>query len=297
MKKSLLISIFLISTNTTARTCDISPYADLEKIIGMEVGNQKDCLKSLAFAPTTPPYPKSYFQKLGSEEVFVINCYLGEEDYKKFDRFFFLTDGGIKSLKYPKYFYKIGIDTVNLPRNVVHFKDGASDYYMVPDIVGQPTIHTSDKLPQIGQQTGNSITRIRNEYIKKYEDYLRSKGQISAINLELSDEEEVKKIMPCFEKKQRDIVTDYMRAKFQNMIPSYNTLVKDHNLFKDLTTEASQKYQRSWFELKDMIVKDLLQSNPTCKGVIEEKDIESEFEKNWGENKKLYEVIHHRFSP
>jgi hypothetical protein len=328
MKKIFIFATLAVTTTSYARLCDISPYADLEEVVASSFDQQKECLKSLAFAPTTPPYPKERFQKMAGNEVYVISCNLGEKDDEKFDRFLYITKDGIKSLKYPKYFYKVGqvppnarylytnsqtkieyymtttppieevqVPLAQLPRNVIHFKDGATDYYMVPDIVGQPEVFTADKLQQISQDTGYSLNKIRNDYIKKYEDYLASKGQSSAIKLTLADKDETETLMPCLEQKQQDAVKDYMSAKFRSIVPAYGTIISDHNKFNELPPEARLKYERPWAQLKEMIVKDLLQSNPSCQGVVEEQKIYEAFDKTWGQNAAIYEGIRKRFNP
>jgi hypothetical protein len=75
---------------------------------------------------------------------------------------------------------------------------------------------------------------VTDEYIKKYEDHLRSIGQISAINLQYSSDEEVSEIMSCLSKKQQNAVKEYMGGKFRGTIPAYSTIVNDHNLFSNL---------------------------------------------------------------
>lgn len=270
-------------------------FEDFDQLVEAKFSAQKSCLHSMAHAPTTPPSSRLPFQTMGSNEVFAINCYLGPADYQKHDRYMFVTDTGIKSLKLPKYFYPSGGDTAELPRNVIHFKENNIDYYIVPNIVGEPIVHTADQLPRIAQELGTSLNRIRNEYIKKYEDHLRSIGQSSAINLQYSSDEEVSEIMSCLSKKQQNAVKEYMGGKFRGTIPAYSTIVNDHNLFSNLPEAQREKYRLAWSQLKQRVMDDVIESNPVCQSVLSFEEIDKAFEDNWGRNKDIYSRIHTRF--
>jgi hypothetical protein len=132
--------------------------------------------------------------------------------------------------------------------------------------------------------------------IKKYEDYLKSVGKLDEIIVK-SDPASIEKAMPCFEKVQQDTVKTYFFGKFGKVIPSYSTIISDHNKFNDLDEESRKKYLKPFDELKKEIISDLADAQPICNGVISDEILEAAFERSWGENKKYYEVIRKRFTP
>ena len=260
--------------------------------IDSKFSHLKQCLKSLAYAPTTPDYPKSLFKNIGNEEIFATHCYLDDGD--QFESFMFLTDSGVKALKFPVYKFMVGIDHTSLPGDITHFKYDNKDYYVNPSY-GDARILTYDKVPVLAEELMKSMDKV-NRSIKKYEDYLKSVNKISEINIK-SDPIAVESVMPCLEKNQRETVKTYMYGKFKDTIPAMGTIVDDYNQFNKVREEAKQKYSRPFEDLRNEIQKDLFASHPVCKGVIDEKMIAEVFEKSWGENGVRYELLRKRYFP
>jgi hypothetical protein len=257
-------------------------------------GKTKECLKSLAYAPSNPGFSKYYFQKFGGKEDFVFFCHTGD---KAHSRILFLEETGIQSLKLPIYYYMSGIDHTDLPRNILHFKGQNKDFYVQYEYSDVATVVTADKLPAISKDMMISMTRIQNEYIKKYETWLKSENKESAITLGVPDESEMKILMSCLEEKQQDVVDLYLQTKFTSKFPAYGTMVDDSRNRDTISAEKKSKYQRPWADLEAEFIADISQSHPSCEGIVSAESKLKAFEHSFAKNKQVYENLRRVFFP
>lgn len=293
-KKSMnyLILIFL-STISLAGPRGIASFE--EKVTSQSF---KACIHSLANAPTTPLYPKTYFQDLAGEESFTLRCH--QEDTKDFMRWVFVTDTEYKALTLPMYYYKInyrdgGTDSTELPRNVIHFKYNKKDLYLEMGFVDSATIRTPAELPMVARETMSSLTKIQNEYVKKYEDWLRAKGAIKSIEVYPMDAQELDYVQSCLDKKLRAILDTYLTNKFGKIIPAYGTIVNDSRNYQSLDQTSRQRYQKPFEDIELEVLEDVDKLHPACQGVITETTTKASFEKSFGKNRAPYETLRRVF--
>jgi hypothetical protein len=296
---SILMTFSARGAECTTKKVD-SPFAKLEAIADSPFIAQKNCLRSLADAPTTPPISKQFFKKIGDEEVYAAFCYL--PDGEDFSTFMFLTDKGLKALKLPVYHFTVPIynkkgellynQSASLPGDITHFKYESKDYYIRAGYPGESQIMTYGQVPALASELGMSMSRVDGK-IKKYEDYLKGVDKISAINVSI-DPAAVETVVPCLLNYQQQAIETYMFGKFKDVMPAYGTLMSDHNNFNNTTEETKKKYARSFDSLRSEIQKDVLSSHPLCVGILDDKMIETAFDKHWGKNKSYFEGFRKR---
>ena len=260
------------------------PKADAKQIM--------QCLHDLSFAQTTPEFPRTLFKTIGTEEIYATHCYLADSD--QYESYIFISNNGVKALKFPVYKFMIGIDHTSLPGDITHFKYNQKDYYINPDF-GNAKILTKEQLPALSEELMKSMPSV-NRQIKKYEDYLISQKKLDAINV-TNDSLAVESVMPCLEQNKLSLLKDYFFGKFKDSIPPMGTIVKDWNQFDSISSEEKQKYTRSFDQLKSDVIKDVLSSQPSCIGILDNSLIESAFNKCWGENQERYDALHTRYFP
>ncbi len=282
----LLISFFVY-----AEQCDV---AATQPIALNTFGKTKACLSAIANAPGSPEFSKMYFQKMDAKEDFVFFCHT---DDKTHSRILFLEDDGIQTLKLPIYYYMSGIDHTDLPRNILHFKNQNKDFYIQYEYYDVANVVTADKLPALSKEMMISMSRIQNEYIKKYEAWLKSENKEATIKLVSPDEGEMKILTTCLESKQQEVVALYLQSKFLPKIPAYGTMVNDSHNRESLTSGDKAKYQRPWSEIEAEFMGELKKSYPICDGIVGEESVKQAFEKSFGKNKLPYESLRHYFFP
>jgi hypothetical protein len=258
----------------------------------------KACIQSLASAPSTPTYPKTYFQNLGSEESFTLRCH--QPDTKDFMRFVFVTDTEYRSLALPMYYYKHvyrdgSSESTELPRNVIHFQYQKKDYYLEMGFVDSADIRVPSELAEVAKRAMTTPTKIMSEYVKKYEAWLKTKGQEEAIQLKPTTEEELAYLQSCLDKKLGNITEVYLQNKFGKIIPPYGVMVNDSNAYQTLGQAEKEKYRRPFTELEAEVLEDVTKNHPACDGVIGQNLVKESFEKKFGKNRAPYETLRRVF--
>jgi hypothetical protein len=258
----------------------------------------KACVQSLANAPTTPTYPKTYFQLLGEEESFTLRCY--QADAKELMRFVFVTDSEFKSLALPMYYYKHiyrdgSTDSTELPRNVIHFKYQKKDYYLEMGFVDSADIRTPSELGEVAKRAMTTPTKIQNEYVKKYETWLKTQGLEEAIHLKSTSSDELAYLQSCLDKKLEDIIGIYLQNKFGKSIPAFGVIVNDSRAYRELAADQKEKYRRPFADIEMDVLEDMPQNHPACDGVISEKVVKKSFEDKFGKNRAPYETLRRVF--
>lgn len=256
-----------------------------EKIAVNTFGKTKACLTALADAPSTPGYPRMYFQKLGSKEDFAFRCHTENKTHM---RILFLEDDGLQSLKLPIYYYMSGIDHTDLPRNILHFKHQNNDYYIQFEYSDVVNVMTAEKLPAVTKEMMVSMSKVQNEYIKKYETWLKTQNKSDSIVLSSPTDDELPALLNCLEAKQQDVVNTYLQNKFKGKIPAYGTIIQNLKALKDLTQEQKAKYQRPWSEFETEFMRDIVKTHPVCDGIVTETSSRKALDSNFGRNKELY---------
>lgn len=254
-----------------------------------------DCIKSLSAVSTTPPFPKMYFQTLAGKEVFALRCHM--KDQKENMRFAILDSNGLRSLKLPIYYYKFvykdgSTDSTDLPRNVVHFKTQDKDHYFQLMYSDVAKIFGPEAIPEVAKEMLVTTSRIQNEYIKKYETWLKSRGEDKAIFLTDAGAEEATYLEPCFEAKAKEISGLYLQGRFLKLIPPYGVIFEDTRNYANLSAAAKEKYQRPWSEIEADVLKDISEGHPFCEGIVSETMVKANFDKFWDKNKAPYEALH-----
>ena len=283
--------LLFISTFALADQCE---KVSTDPIALNTFGKTKACLSAIANAPGSPEFSKMYFQKMDAKEHFVFFCHT---DDKTHSRILFLEDDGIQTLKLPIYYYMSGIDHTDLPRNILHFKNQNKDFYIQYEYADVANVVTSDKLPALAKDMMVSMSRIQNEYIKKYEAWLKTENKESAIKLAAPDEAEMKILMTCLEKKQQEVVNLYLQSKFLPKIPAYGTMVNDSRNRENMSSADKAKYERPWSDIESEFMDELKKSYPVCDGIVGEQSVKQAFEKSFGKNKVPYEVLRRYFYP
>lgn len=253
-----------------------------EKIAANTFGKTKECLTALADAPTTPGYPRMYFQKVGSKEDFAFRCHTEDKTHM---RILFLEDDGLQTLKLPIYYYMSGIDHTDLPRNILHFKHQNSYLYIQFEYSDVVNVMTADKLPAVTKEMMVSMTKVQNEYIKKYETWLKAQDKAAAIVMSSPSDEDLPVLLNCLEEKLQDVVNTYLQNKFNGHIPAYGTIIQNLRGLKDLTPEQKAKYQRPWNEIEKEFMTDIVKSHPVCDGVVTEASSKKALDRNFGKTK------------
>jgi hypothetical protein len=257
----------------------------------------KACIRSLAEAPTTPTYPKTYFQELLGQESFTLRCH--QEDTKENMRFLFVLDESYYGLTLPMYYYDHvyrdgSKDKTELPRNIIHFRHRGKDLYLEMGFVDSANIRTPAELPQAAKENMTSVAKVQSEYVKKYEDWLRSQGKFKSIETYPLDETELSYMQSCLDNKIKAIVEIYLTNKFGKMIPAYGTMVNDSRNHQQLSSEDQKKYQRPFADLEGEILADLTQ-HPDCQTAISDQKWREGFEKAFGRNRSPYETLRRVF--
>ena len=283
--------ILFISTFALADQCE---KAASNPIALNTFGKTKACISAIANAPESPGFSKLYFQKMDAKEDFVLFCHTQDKTHS---RILFLEDDGIQTLKLPIYYYMSGIDHTDLPRNILHFKNQNKDFYIQFEYADVANVVTADKLPALSKDMMVSMARIQNEYIKKYEAWLKTQNKDSAIKLGPPDEAEMKILMTCLERKQQEVVALYLQSKFLPKIPAYGTMVNDSHKRETLNSAEKAKYQRPWSEIEAEYMGELKKSYPICDEIVDEESVKQAFEKSFSKNKVPYESLRRYFFP
>lgn len=283
--------ILFMSTFAFADQCE---KVSTDPIALNTFGKTKACISAIANAPGSPGFSKLYFQKMDAKEDFVFFCHTEDKTHS---RILFLEDDGIQTLKLPIYYYMSGIDHTDLPRNILHFKNQNKDFYIHYEYADVANVVTADKLPALSKDMMVSMSRIQNEYIKKYETWLKTENKESAIKLGSPDEAEMKILMTCLERKQQEVVALYLQSKFLPKIPAYGTMLNDSRNRENMTSADKAKYQRPWSEIEAEFMGQLKKSHPICEGIVGEESVKQAFVKSFSKNKVPYEVLRHYFFP
>jgi hypothetical protein len=133
-----------------------------------------------------------------------------------------------------------------------------------------------------------SMTRVQNEYIKKYETWLKTQNKVDSIVMRSPTDDELPVLLSRLENKQQDVVNTYLQNKFNDQIPAYGTIVQNIRGLKDLTPEQEAKYRRPWNEIEKEFMTDLVKSHAVFDGVVSEASSQKVFDRNFGKNKDLY---------
>jgi hypothetical protein len=258
----------------------------------------KNCIHSLANAPTTPTYPKTYFQNLEDEESFTLRCH--QADTKELMRFVFVTDTEYRSLALPMYYYKHvyrdgSTDSTELPRNVIHFKYQKRDFYLEMGFVDSADIRLPSELPEVAKRAMTTTTKIQNEYVKKYESWLKTQGLEEAIQLKPTTEDELAYLQSCLDKKIADITGIYLQNKFGKIIPAYGVIVNDSNSYRTLPQTEKEKYRRPFAEIEAEVIEDMARHHPACEAVVSESVVKGSFDNKFGKNRDPYETLRRVF--
>ena len=296
-RNALYFFLISISVVATAAADQIKPlrspnYSEFEPIASPT--DQKKCLKTLSYAPTTGKYPKLFFQKMGSEEILIGRCPQDETM-----NYVVLSEKALKALKFPIYRFitQVGVSAEKdyLPNpSMIHFKHEGKDLYL-GSLAELVQVLTPAQIPTVLAENMSSMARV-NKDNKKYEDYLKSIDKLSSLNVS-SDTKAVESIMPCLLDYQQKVIQAYLQGKFNSWIPAQGTIRNDYNQFSKLSEAERKKYIRPFDDMRKDMIKDLLNAHPICQGVIEDPMIEAAFENNWGINKDLYEKVRLRFIP
>lgn len=270
--------------------CDISQFAELDKVAGAPADNYHRCLRSLADHPSASQSLKSQFQKLGDDEVYALSCsmYIDDSD---FDRYIFLDKDGFKVLNLPIYNVPYGDDVMALPDGVIHFKQGVENFYMLIGIDAQPTIYPESKLSDLAAIQNKTVRTLKSTMVAPYELRLARANKSSAINIASAKEEDSEHISVCLNKRVEESAHNFL-GKYSSSFLSNNGMVDDYNAHQNLSEVRKKLYQSSWAEKKSAVIKDFSEAHPSCLEIF---DLNKLFDERWGDTKERYEQIRQRF--
>lgn len=298
----IFIFLFFVTNSAFAYISDPGPeIRKNESLIAItqELFNQhSSCLHSMVNAPHSPVFTKTYFQSLPDSSVLTLKCEELNSDARF--NFVFISDKDVLLLDLPKYIAKDfspNRETIQkeYPREVVHFFYQGKDFYL--DLEGQDMgkIKTPSDLSQLAFDLKVSKNKLINDFVGKFETYLKSRHLYQQTHLRVASDTEREVVMKCLTRKHQNVLSIYLQSEIQAKLPGIDQmqrLLTDRNLGQ----VPREPYLHNWEDLEASFQIEFYKNNPSCVDVIKQDKLIHAFSSNLSNHKKYYVEVRQRLA-
>ena len=276
--------------------------APLQKISEeLEAKTLLACTKELFNHKSIPKESRgNYWHKINGKENFAKQCWSLDNYGEKNIIYSFLSEDGLKVLKFPVYYYKEGTIKTSLPRNIMRFQaDGKNLLISQFDNVGEYFDSLEEaKLTSFVKEKGimGNPVNIKKKYIDGYEQYLAKNNQKTPSLKKPSDENvSHEDALSCIKDRLADYVSIIWLKERPEALPYINTLNKDIGRTDRTADDIKTRYKNSPEEIVAEMKKSIFPDGSPCRGVISDQKLNDIFEKDFGSRKEHYNNVRKYF--
>jgi len=241
-----------------------------------------------------------YWHDINGKKTFAKQCWSLDNYGEKEIIYSFLSDEGIRVLKFPVFHYKVGINDASLPRNIMRFEADGKKYLLSQyDNVGEYFDSLKEEnLTAFVKERGimGNPASMKKKYIDEYESYL-AKKKLSTPSLQKTSSQTVSHgdAVSCIKERLLDYVSIIWSKEAPEAIPYINTMNSDLKR-KDIQAEDIQKrYALSPEDIRNEMKKNLFAEASPCRAVIQDQELNEVFDKNYKSRVEHYNNLRKYF--